>query len=64
MGGKTGYLEESMYNFVGRFRPEQADGTPELGKDVLIVVFGAPTKDAQFQTAKRLAQWAWNNYEF
>lgn len=64
MGGKTGHLEESMYNFVGRFRPERADGTPELGKDVLIVVFGAPTKDAQFQTAKRLAQWAWNNYEF
>lgn len=64
MGGKTGYLEESMYNFVGRFRPEQADGTPELGKDVLIVVFGAPTKDAQFQTAKRLAQWAWHVHEF
>lgn len=64
MGGKTGYLEESLYNFVGRFRPEQADGTPELGKDVLIVVFGAPTKDAQFQTAKRLAQWAWRVHEF
>ncbi len=64
LGGKTGYLEESMYNFVGRFRPEQADGTPELGKDVLIVVFGAPTKDAQFQTAKRLAQWAWRTHEF
>ncbi len=64
MGGKTGYLEESMYNFVGRFRPEQADGTPELGKDLIIVVFGAPTKDAQFQTAKRLAQWAWQEHEF
>lgn len=64
LGGKTGYLEESMYNFVARFRPERPDGTPELGKDVLIVVFGAPTKDTQFQTAKRLAQWAWRTHEF
>lgn len=64
LGGKTGYLEESMYNFVGRFRPELADGSAELGKDVIIVVFGAPTKDAQFQTAKRLAQWAWRVHEF
>ncbi len=64
MGGKTGYLEESMYNFVGRFRPELADGSPELGKDLIIVVFGAPTKEAQFDTAKRLAQWAWRTHEF
>ncbi|MBP9762934.1 D-alanyl-D-alanine carboxypeptidase [Patescibacteria group bacterium] len=64
MGGKTGYLEESMYNFVGQFRPERADGSPELGKDVIVVVLGAPTKEAQFQTAKRLAQWAWNTHEF
>lgn len=64
MGGKTGYLEESMYNFVGRFRPELSDGSPELGKDLIIVVLGAPTKEAQFDTAKRLAQWAWRVHEF
>ena len=64
MGGKTGYLEESMYNFVGWFRPEQADGTPVLGKDVIVVVFGAPTKEGQFDSAKRLAQWAWSMHAF
>lgn len=64
VGGKTGYLEESMYNFVGQFKPERADGSPEYGKDIIVVVLGAPTKDGQFQTAKRLAQWAWNMHEF
>ncbi len=64
VGGKTGYLEESMYNFVGEFKPELADGSPESGKDIIVVVLGAPTKEGQFQTAKRLAQWAWNTHEF
>ncbi len=64
LGGKTGYLEESLYNFVVRVRPERPNGTSEIGKDVVIVVFGAPTKEGQFESAKRLADWAWRVHEF
>ena len=63
-GGKTGYLEESMYNLVTIMRPMTRDGKPVAGKDVIVVVFGAPTKEGQFITSKRLAQWAWENYGF
>lgn len=64
VGGKTGYLEESKYNLVVQLRPMFPDGSSDLQKELLVVVFGAPTKEAQFTTAKRLAQWAWNQYEF
>ncbi|MBP7133964.1 D-alanyl-D-alanine carboxypeptidase [Patescibacteria group bacterium] len=63
-GGKTGYLEESMYNLVVELRPMNADGSFVPGKDLVVVVLGAPTKANQFTSAKRLAQWAWQQYEF
>lgn len=63
VGGKTGYLEESMYNLVVQMRPFDVNGKPVASKEVLVVVFGAPTKLGQFDSAKRLAQWAWNNHE-
>lgn len=63
-GGKTGYLEESAYNVAVQMRPMQADGTPEMRKDLLVVVMGAPSKEGSFATAKRLARWAWENHEF
>lgn len=64
LGGKTGYLEESLYNIVIKARPVDADGRPVLGKDLIVVVMGSPGKDASFDTAKRLAQWAWANHGF
>ncbi|MDP3793446.1 MAG: serine hydrolase, partial [Candidatus Uhrbacteria bacterium] len=64
VGGKTGYLEESMYNLVIQVRPMNADGRPEFGKDLIVVVLGAPTKSGSFDAAKRLAEWTWNNHEF
>jgi D-alanyl-D-alanine endopeptidase (penicillin-binding protein 7) len=64
IGGKTGYLEESKYNLATEVRPMTPDGKPVYGKDLLVVVFGAPDKAAQFITSKRLAQWAWENHEF
>lgn len=62
IAGKTGYLEESKYNFVGWLRPVGVDGKPETGKDVLVVIFGAPTKEQSFAAAKHLAQSLWTNH--
>lgn len=64
VGGKTGYLTESKYNFVVEMQPVNADGTVESKKDLIIVVLGAPTKQGSFDAAKRLASWAWQNHEF
>ncbi len=58
MGGKTGYIDEAMYNFVVQMRP--MDGGPQL----LVVVLGAPTKNASFASAKSLANWAWKAYDW
>lgn len=62
IAGKTGYLEEAKYNFVGWLRPVGVDGKPETGKDVLVVIFGAPTKEQSFAAAKHLAQSLWMNH--
>lgn len=64
LGGKTGYLEESMYNLVARLRNVDGAGKPVAGTDVIVVVLGAPTKDGSFQSVKHLAQWAWQHHAF
>jgi len=64
VGGKTGYLESSKYNFVMQARPIKENGQPEFGKDVIVVILGAPTKAGSFDAARRLAKWTWNNHEF
>lgn len=62
IGGKTGYLEESMYNLVAQIRPY--DGKiSDPKREVVVVVLGAPTKDSSFASVKRLAQWAWEQPE-
>lgn len=63
IAGKTGYLEESRYNLVVWMRPVGVDGKPITSKDedVLIVIFGAPTKQQMFGAAKALAQSLWNS---
>ncbi len=59
IAGKTGYLEESRHNLVAWLRPVGVDGKPESGKDVLVVVYGAPTRERMFAAAKALAHSLW-----
>ena len=53
-GGKTGFIEESGYNFA-----------TEIGDDknhaVDIVIFGAATNEDRFVDAKKLGEWALKN---
>lgn len=64
IAGKTGYLEESRNNLVVWMRPVGVDGKPitSKDKDVLIVIFGAPTREKMFASAKALAQSLWNSH--
>jgi len=59
-GGKTGYLEESKNNLVVRLRPSQKD----VNRELLVVVFGAETKDSLFDVAASLARWSWSAYDW
>ncbi|TAL50739.1 D-alanyl-D-alanine carboxypeptidase [Patescibacteria group bacterium] len=59
-GGKTGYLDESGWNLVVTLRPMQGDADTEL----LIVVFGAPSRETSFEDANALADWAWEVHEW
>jgi D-alanyl-D-alanine endopeptidase (penicillin-binding protein 7) len=59
LGGKTGYLEESKYNFVLKAQPIDRS-KPAL----TVVVLGAPTKESSFASGKSLAQWAWDAYDW
>lgn len=63
IAGKTGYLDESRHNLVAWLRPVGVDGKPESGKDVLIVVYGAPTRERMFAAAKALAESLWSSDE-
>lgn len=64
IGGKTGYLEEAKNNLVVRLRKLDERGKPVVGTDIVVVVFGASTKQTMFAAAKRLAQWTWNTHAF
>jgi len=56
IGGKTGFIYEARYNLAVQMRPMA--GGPQL----MVVVLGAPTKNASFDSAKSLATWAWRAY--
>ncbi|HEU0051336.1 MAG TPA: serine hydrolase [Patescibacteria group bacterium] len=64
IGGKTGYLLESKNNLVVEVRPANEDKATAVKKDLIVVVMGAETKEGMFATAKRMAEWAWQNHEF
>jgi peptidoglycan hydrolase-like protein with peptidoglycan-binding domain len=51
--GKTGYLNESRYNYTVRLHPK-ADPSKEL----IVVVFGAPTREDSVAAAVKMARWA------
>jgi D-alanyl-D-alanine carboxypeptidase len=52
LGGKTGLLDESRYNFVVEVRNR-------AWKRLVIVIFGAPSFPSAFSSAEKLAAWAW-----
>jgi D-alanyl-D-alanine carboxypeptidase len=57
MGGKTGYLVESQYNFAVEMR-----GSSTSSPKLLVVVFGASSMPRSASLAQGLAEWAWNAY--
>lgn len=55
--GKTGYLDEALYNLAARVRLK---GGPEI----YIAVLGANSSGERFQDAKNLAIWAQGTYDW
>lgn len=60
LGGKTGYLDESRNNLTLRVRSSRTD----ISRELIIVVFGADSKEKLFDAASRLAQWSWTAYDW
>jgi serine-type D-Ala-D-Ala endopeptidase (penicillin-binding protein 7) len=58
--GKTGFLYESMYNFVTQVRPDASSNK----KEVAVIVFGGQTRAISQDTALALAQWSWDAYSW
>lgn len=54
VGGKTGYIPESGYNFAAE--------TVSSTHKVVVVVLGANSIDARFTEARRAAEWAYQNF--
>jgi len=64
VGGKTGYLPESMYNYAAKLSPLVMDGKArDPKKDVVVVVLGANSTQGAMNSAKHLAEWAWSDEE-
>lgn len=62
VGGKTGYLPESMYNYAAQLAPMDHESQKKVtGKDVVIVVLGARSTESAMASTKRLAEWAWTD---
>ena len=58
--GKTGFLNESGWNFVTTLRPTKTDAKHEL----LIVIFGAESRAQSFEDAQKLSDWSWKSYKW
>lgn len=57
LGGKTGYIPESGYNFIMRVADEK-------GHRIDVVVLGTESHEARFTEARDVAYWAMENYEW
>lgn len=55
--GKTGYIVESNYNFVGKF-------SKDTDRNILVVVLGSENDESRFTDALQLANWAFTNYDW
>lgn len=61
LGGKTGFLYESRYNLIVKMRTYPLMTTqPPL----YVIVFGSPSREASFASAKSLANWAYKAYRW
>ncbi len=56
LGGKTGYLEESLYNMASIAEYD--------GHKLVVVVFGSKTSDERFADVKKLFQWGFDNFKW
>lgn len=59
--GKTGFLNESGWNFVVRLHPM---GEEESARSLIVVVFGAAGRRESFDDAAALARWTWGNFSW
>ncbi len=57
LGGKTGFLYESMWNLAVKIMDERQ-------KPILVVVLGSDTKNQLFRDAHTVADWVWENYRW
>lgn len=57
VGGKTGYTYEAGYCFVGGFVNDD-------GRQIFTAVLGTPTDYSRFHEAKKMADWAFANFEW
>ena len=57
LGGKTGYLIESKWNFVVKMMDSRK-------RPLLIVTLGSTTQTDAFKDATRLGQWVWSHYQW
>ncbi len=55
--GKTGYIEQSGYNFAGKF-------TRDDGRTVIAIALGSSSAETRFTDALKLADWAFINYHW
>ena len=58
--GKTGYLDESLWNLVVRMYPTGQS----TGKSITVVVFGASDRVSSFNDAHAIGKWAWKNFDW
>lgn len=57
LGGKTGYLDESGWNFVVKIKDSRQ-------RPLLVVVLGASDRQQSFNDASALAKWTWANHKW
>ncbi|MEK7083965.1 MAG: hypothetical protein AAB932_01920, partial [Patescibacteria group bacterium] len=57
IGGKTGYITVSGYNFV-------VEVEDAAGRRVAAVILGANAHEARFTEARDIAKWAFENYQW
>ncbi|KKS71141.1 MAG: hypothetical protein UV42_C0036G0037 [Candidatus Magasanikbacteria bacterium GW2011_GWE2_42_7] len=57
LGGKTGYIPESGYNFTARIEDI-------LGHQLDIVVLGATVHEDRFTVLREAGEWAFENYQW
>ena len=57
IAGKTGYIDDSGYNFVVSLSNEKKHA-------IAVVIFGAVSNEARFSEARDLAEWVFDNYSW